>query len=114
MLNISAVVASKAPDETEEESPEKQAPRLCGEQRLWLAVLNQAIVDATLSDAALAGYPANARYRLQKARLRARGYLCRRSFDLDTVCHHAGINPDNFLAYTRGIRANGWRDVAAH
>jgi len=114
MINISAVVASEAPDETEEESSAKEAPCLCGEQRLWLAVLNQAIVDAMISDTALAGYSGNERYRLQKARLRARGYLCRRSFDLDTVCHHAGINPDNFLVYTRGIRANGWRDVAAH
>src|SRR5215472_6623595 len=102
MINISAVVASEAPDETEKDSSENEAPMLPGEQRLWLAVLNQALADATLTDPMIDGRDSHKRDDLRKQRNISRAWLTQRSRDLDTVCSHAGIDLDSFLIYARG------------
>jgi len=99
-------------DEPEDEPLEKQAPDTPPEQRLWLAVLNQALADATITDDNIASVYRSRRLDLQKQRRISRAWLCRRSADLDTVCQHAGINPDSFIIFARGIRADGWRNAA--
>jgi hypothetical protein len=111
MNSLATVSARQSRGETEKESArhESIAQRLCGEQRMWLAVLNQAITDATFSDTSLAGYTTRNRQRLLKARRTARAFLCKHSDDLEYICDGAGVNADKILEQARELRNRGWQ-----
>jgi hypothetical protein len=112
MVHALDVAASISSREAEDSRPKDYVPpRLCGEQRVWIAVLNQAFTDATLSDAEinLLSRTDGLRHRMVKNRAQARTYLCQRSEDLDFVCEQAGYLAEDILKKARELRERGWR-----
>lgn len=72
------------------------------EQRLWQAVINQALSDACMSISNSTG-PED-----RCSRDRARAWITRPSADLREACDCAGYNMDNITHMARKLSARGW------